>query len=685
MLKKWFSLAFLLVIMAVAIFLRFGGINHGYPPYHPDEGMSYAQGISIIKEGTLDADGYSLALAYPNVIPLVNALLFKVLFIPAGWLGYYLTHLSQIADGLVSLAPSQEEFQKIFQLNILGEREIKVLIWGRIIVASFGVGVVGLIYLMSKKMFGVAVGLAAAALVAVNFRQVLNSHLDLPDVYNAFFLILSMIFSYRLIGSARKIDYLLAGIFVGISIATKLHVYAVFPFIVACLISAVENKRSIKEVLFDAKPYISALAAILIAVLIDPIHLVKVEETISELTYVSMKYGVNRFRINLYPFWYLFNIGIGKLTSVLIIPGMLAMLLRKPKHFVFIFSAVITFFFVVTYATNGGFYTRNFVTITPLLLIFPAYLLGCLLMFKDRLLKVVAIFVFTAILSLALWENLSNSVIIPIEYSKQWNYLIAADWISKNIPAKSKVAAHSSVPLPVDGVIRLPFEQGQTFSVQEFIGEGAEYAVANFDWATNDFYDWMNRPKLTDWGKPNAQLESQYSAMAIRELSDFTVYSVIKPWQAPDSDFLVSKIPNYTATDKKLIGSYFDIKSGWRAAPIKTEDLDGLAVDGELSNGYLYVNFYKDEGDLSDVTKRIAVRVSGRNMDEKAKPEKIITQIPQGTAWAVVGFSSYSASNPVAKQILIYNIKVNADFGGVPVYSLKIDDGIIFPNSHGNL
>src|SRR5579864_6065904 len=119
MVKSWHNFLFLGIII-LAAFLRFGGIYPSFPPYHPDEGMSYEQGIYIIKENTLDAHGYSLALAYPSLIPIINAFAFKFFFIPLSWTKFFITNIPQIFDGLIKIPFSASNYQKIFQFDILG-------------------------------------------------------------------------------------------------------------------------------------------------------------------------------------------------------------------------------------------------------------------------------------------------------------------------------------------------------------------------------------------------------------------------------------------------------------------------------------------------------------------------------------------------------------------------------------
>lgn len=684
MAKRLHSILFFLVIF-LAIFLRFKGIYPSFPPYHPDEGMSYEQGIYIIKEGTIDAHGYSLALAYPSLIPIINALAFKFFFIPISWDNFFLSNATRIFDGLIKFPLTSADYNRIFRINILGPREIYVLTWGRMVAAGFGVGVVILIYFLSREMFGKNTAIITALLVAINYRQVLNSHIDLPDIYNAFYLILSIIFSYRLVSNRRKIDYLLAGIFVGLSVATKFHIYAVVGFVASYLISIFVEKISLRKIVFSYNFFIAALAGLIIFLLINPYHFVHLEQTISELADVSRKYGVGRFRLNPYPYWYLFNLGIGRITCFATLIGALVMFAKKPLRFLLLGSVIGSFFYFITFATDGGFYTRNFVTITPLILVVPGYFLSFLLEERKKYLKIVGIFIFIILCAGLFIENFSRSIIVANEYSKQWDYTVLENWMNRNIPSNSKVSAHSSILIDDPSIQRLSYDDPRSYSMSEFKKDGANFSVTNFDWVTNSYYDWMNSYTFY-WSKPVASLETQYTSRATEELADYSIYSVIKPALAPESDFIVSKIPNFNVSSKVMAQEVNGIRSNnWESKPINIEKFNGIMVDGELKNGYLYIDFYKSLNDTSDVTKRIATRVSGREKDMKIDKEEIITQIPEGAKWMIVGFSNYKVDDSVISDLIIYNANVSVDFGGYKIQKVSIPKDVLFPNSQSNL
>ncbi len=736
------KLLFLILLFAIA--LRFIGIYPGFSQYHPDEGMSYGQGITMLRQNSLDVHGYALPLSYPSLIPIINAVLFKVLFIPVAWLKFIATHVPQLADGLIRFPLNKDEYGRIFQLEILGEREINVMTWGRLIAAAFGVGVVFMSYLVSKKMFGKIAGLTIGVLVAVNYRQVLNSHLDLPDIYNAFFLLLSIYFSLNLLAEKSRRNYLLAGIFVGLSLTTKFHTYAVYPFLVVHLLLAAKylygNKdfsfREVLKEIVSSNVFLAGMIALLIVLVVNPYHLIRIEETIATLDYVAKKYAVGRNEFSPYTLWYLYTIGIGRTTSVLVVVGGLFSLIKKPKYALILLSAIIPFFYVVTYKTIGSFYTRNFVTITPLLLIFAGFVVSQIWESKKLIFRIL----FVVLFGLAVFENLANSVVVASEYRKPWNYQVTTDWLFKNIKPGTKVAAHPfDPPTGSPEIIKTEFTVNGAYSLQEHQENGAEYALVNLDWAGDQFYFWMTQG-VKDWtggwaGKPLNIMRNTYSGLAVEQFFRYQVFSVTKPSQAPDSNLVLAKLIPWPKVNYKVVDKFnFDSDSqNWRvlgnfsksviseiynsdkqalvltdkgnrygttrlaSAAIKIEPKHLYKVTADLAinkqliplerDGFLRIDFYETQNDLENVgiTSSVSSRVYG-NLGWMSK--QIIDRAPDTANYMVV---SVGVGNPqlevsVDNVVIEESIEIQENLlDSAPFIKKQIDLDLLYPNSHGNL
>lgn len=727
------------LILAVAVFLRFTGIYPGYPG-HPDE-APYGSAYTMIMKENLDPARYD----YPAGIALIHWFIFKFLLIPLYWVIFYIEHIGQIIDGSLKIPLSQVNYDKYFRISILGRQDMNVIYWGRYITAVFGVGVVFLTYFLSKKLFGSLVAFSSAFFVAVNFREVLNSHIGLLDIYNAFFLLLSAVAAFKVLETPSRKNYTLTGIANALYFSTKFQVFSFAPFLLAHLtVCYQKNKGSIIlfiKSLLSLNFIIGVVIIPILIVIINPYHLINFALFRETQTYVAAKYGMGTNVLNVYPISYLYHIGIGEILSILFLLGVILGLIKYTFKTLFLLSVVVPFLFVFLYYSRGGFYTRNFVTITPILLIFAGISIQLFYNIISRFIKRKQIIYFICFMLVLIisWSNIEKSLIIVKEYSKPWNINVLSSWLVKNIPAGSTISAHSNVPLPIDDVKRLTYEPNIFFSIDEFIEEGApDYAIANFAWATNGFYWWMGagNPKediLHYWEKPLHILEYSYPAIALRELESFMVYSVFKPWQAPDTEFYVAKIPKYTVGEKNKIVSYSFNKDtdGWtkegkfwtiednlswgkgnliiEQKPIRLTSLRWQSPIIEINNwpgyviefktitestmpqiraGYLFANFYRSFDDAKNSKNRVGVRVSSRtNISGEWLDKSLIGNIPGDSKYMTIGFYSEALATSFSKLdlVTVYKADVVVDYGGVKLNPIHIDEGNLFPNSHGNL
>ena len=286
--------AIVVAIIALAFLLRVVGSNPGYPPYHSDEGISYSAAVSMIKNNNLDPLRYD----YPAVVPLSNHIFFKLVFIPASWLKYFAIHTADIANGVITFPLEDELRDRIMQMEILGERERNALFWGRAVTAVFGTGSVLLVYLIGKRLFGYWAGVAAALLLAVNYRAVLNSHIGLPDTYNAFFLLLAFLAALVLLKEPTRRNYILAGLAAGLSLSTKYQVFAFFPILLVHLFHSWEQKGNSERVkhLFRVDALFVPVLAAFTFVFLNPYAFVKIEETVVEekADYSICEYSIDK-------------------------------------------------------------------------------------------------------------------------------------------------------------------------------------------------------------------------------------------------------------------------------------------------------------------------------------------------------------------------------------------------------
>lgn len=680
MASKKINLIFLLLILTLAVVLRFVGSKPGYPPYHSDDGISYSAATSMITNGNLDPLRYD----YPVMTPLVNYFTYQSFFIPLEWSKFLLRNYLNYPVGFLEIPTDPIKLHDFFYRVVLGDRWINALFWGRYVTGGVGVLVVVLTFLITRRLYSTRAGLISAFFVAINYRQVLNSHLGLPDIYNAFFLLLSFWFTYNLYEKPTNRNYFWAAIFAGLSFSTKYQFFAFTPLLLAHLLNSFRQKGNVSKLKFLFRP-MAIMIPVIIAVLfvvLNPYHLIKLDETKAWLSSVSGKYRTGRMTFDFFPYSYLYHIGIGKIVSILSVVGIFAAFYYKKINTIFLLSVILPFLYITTYYTGGGFYTRNFVTIIPFIVIFAGVVLSKI--YKNKV-------IFFILLFFVAKESLSNSFIILKEHLKPWNYKVVQSWTTNNVKDNMVVATHASVPLPDATKKVIPYNfVSDDFSMAEFREKGADLVISSLDWSTTDFYDWMTQDTKTSliyWNKPIEILENRYSAMSLRELSDYTVYSAIKKWQAPESNFIVAKVPKYSVKTKTLYEKlqFQEKPTMWKSELIDVNDWKGFYINPKTTGkgrSYIYVNFYNKIEDADSVAKRTAVRLSSRS-----KNKDVLGTIPEGAKYMVVGFDSfepYKVSDELL-EINIYNSEVSEDLSGFKLNPVKLEEGIIFPNSHGNM
>jgi hypothetical protein len=201
----WLGLA---AVLAVALGLRLWGLRHGLPyAYNTDENAHYVP-TAI---GLFGHDGNPHYFVNP---PAFTYLLHAVFAI---WFGG-----REAASDAFALDPAE------------------VFTVARATAAAVGVGSVWLLYVAGARLAGRAVGLLAAALLAVSFLPVFYSHLALNDVPTLAPIALSLAGAAGVLRRERRVDFALAGAGLGIACATKYT----GGIVLLCLLGAVAARLS---------------------------------------------------------------------------------------------------------------------------------------------------------------------------------------------------------------------------------------------------------------------------------------------------------------------------------------------------------------------------------------------------------------------------------------------------------
>jgi 4-amino-4-deoxy-L-arabinose transferase-like glycosyltransferase len=182
----------LLSIVLLAAVLRLWSIDFGVPMVtHPDEVPIVYYAEKMVDEGHLNPHWFR----YPALLIYLQALVIQTV---------------NIADTVLGL--STDAVTSAYYVG------------GRLIVAAFGIGTVALVGLLGRRMVpghnGLA-GIIAAAMVAVSFVHVKDSHYLKPDVPLAFFVALSLWFTLDALQHGKWRSWLFAAAAVGLAAAFK--------------------------------------------------------------------------------------------------------------------------------------------------------------------------------------------------------------------------------------------------------------------------------------------------------------------------------------------------------------------------------------------------------------------------------------------------------------------------------
>ena len=137
---------------------------------------------------------------------------------------------------------------------------------GRTLSALADVGTTLMVFFLASRLYGRRVGLLAALFAALAVIHIQLSHFYTVDTYLTFFIVASVYFMARLMQDGRPRDSALAGVFIGLALASKISVAPLFlAFVLAHAIYAFSGPG---ERLALAKPSRPALAKVVRSLLL---------------------------------------------------------------------------------------------------------------------------------------------------------------------------------------------------------------------------------------------------------------------------------------------------------------------------------------------------------------------------------------------------------------------------------
>jgi len=189
----------LLLIILVGLILRLTGIQHGFPfIFHPDEPTIIRSALGI------RFDPNPKHFDWPHLYIYVN---------------YFLYMLFAKFRSLLGAMNLKNTLSNVFPL--IWNDDLIFYYLTRCLSAILGALTAIPLYLTSKNLFGKKAGILTALAITIMPYHVWHSHYSLGDIPAAFLVSWALYYSSLIIKSSDKRNYILAGLFIGLSASIK--------------------------------------------------------------------------------------------------------------------------------------------------------------------------------------------------------------------------------------------------------------------------------------------------------------------------------------------------------------------------------------------------------------------------------------------------------------------------------
>ncbi|HYM68518.1 MAG TPA: glycosyltransferase family 39 protein, partial [bacterium] len=357
------------VIVAGALAIRLWGVGRGLPYVHEwDEPLVLTWVIGMLQRGDINPSTF----AYPNA--------YYYMLLPVVHLWYFCLHLrGRIASPWdIQLFHPQGAYAHYWWYISYPS----FYVWGRVLTVCLGTATVFLVYRIGAVLFDPAVGLVAAAILAVAPGTIYYADTVRVDVPMMFFLMLAILAGIDVWRRGVRRDYSRAGLLAGLAVSTKPNAFWVaVPLFVAHLLNTT------REGVIDRRAVRMALFTVLGFVIGTPFALAQVGYFLDRMSQNAAAYGgfpspaMMRIGVPLYlgylaypqqgAEWYVIpHVGFGLAPAVAALVGAIVGFFWRPKAQAYLLSFPVVYFI---YTSGQRFLPLRYILpVLPFMALFAA-------------------------------------------------------------------------------------------------------------------------------------------------------------------------------------------------------------------------------------------------------------------------------------------------------------------------
>ncbi|TMK39725.1 MAG: glycosyltransferase family 39 protein [Actinobacteria bacterium] len=409
----WLGLA---GVLALALILRIWGSGHGLPwAYNVDENNHFVPKAIAFFNGDWNPHYFDNPPAYSYLLKLVFGV----------WFG-----------GRAAVAHAFATHPgEVFQV-------------ARVVSAVLGTLAVWLLYIAGARLIDRRVALLAAALLSVSFLPVFYSHLALNDVPTLFPLTLALVGTAGVLRYGRPLDYLVAGLGLGLACATKYTGgIALLPLLAAAgaQFTAPDGHRAATTGLV-----LAGATAVVCFFATDPYSLLDFSAFRDGLGHQSSvaddaagKLGMTHKSGVVYYLWSL-TWGMGWIPALAAVGGAVALWRDERRLVAVLVPAPVLF--LIFMGAQGRYFGRWLMPIIPIVCLLAAYAALELARWLARLRPALAPSLAVAGAAALCLQGLIHSVHADLVLSRTDTRNLTRQWLVDHVPVGSKLVIEPVVP-----------------------------------------------------------------------------------------------------------------------------------------------------------------------------------------------------------------------------------------------